>query len=56
MPGGVLGPEGRKRGEGSWETSGGRVVCGEGTGDPKGCQAPSVSAVGDNGGEACFPR
>ena len=56
MPGRVLGHEGQKRWEGSWEPSGGWVVRGEGAGDPLGRKSSSVSAVGDDKGEACFPR
>jgi len=45
-----LGSKCRKGGKGCWEPRGGQVVCGEGAGDPKGCQASSVSAVGSDGG------
>ena len=52
MPGGILGPEGGEGGEGLWESGRGRVGVRRGAGDSEGGQAPFVSAIGDNGGEA----
>jgi len=52
VPGGVLGSEGGEGGEGLWESGRGQIGIGGGAGDSEGGQAPPVSAVGDNGGEA----
>ena len=48
----VLGPEAREGGEIWWKPGGGKVVGWSGAGDPNVSQTFSVSAVGDEGGEA----
>ena len=52
VPGGVLGPKGGERGEGSRESGQGRVRVRGGAGNSEGGKAPLVSAVGDDRGEA----
>jgi len=56
MPAGAWGPKCRKGEEGCKEPSGGQIVRAEGAGDPHVCQASSVSALCNNGGEASLPR
>jgi len=55
VPGRVLGPKGREGGEGLWESGRGQAGVRGGAGHPEGSEAPPVSAVGDDGGEAGFP-
>jgi len=52
VPGRVVGPEGAEGGEGLWESGRGRVGVRGGAGNSESGEASSVSAVGDNGGEA----
>jgi len=54
VPGQVLGPKGGEGREGGWEPGRAWVGFWGGAGDPEGGKAPPISAVGDNGGMACF--
>jgi len=56
MPGQVLGPEDRERGEQSWEPDSGWVVGRVGAADFYGSQKSFEPAVGDDGRKAGFPR
>jgi len=52
VPGGVMGPKGGQGGERSWESGRGRVGVWGDAGDSEGGNAPLLSAVGHDGGEA----
>ena len=55
MPGRILGHERGEGGEGRWESGCTRVGVWGRTGDPKGGQAPSEPAIGDDRGDASLP-
>jgi len=56
VPGRVLGSEGREGAEGGREPGTSGVGSWGAVGDPEGGKTPSVSAIGDDGGQAGFTR